>query len=288
MADPTCLDELFPFLDHKVQEKVESLYKESDKIECDHNHHFIHHGLKICGDCGTLIDQITYEKDWRSYGNASSRGTQESAKTRRRSRTISKELVQLGFSQNVAEIADKYYQEITKPPDENHIGKRRIFRSNNRNALMAVCAFFAHIDVGEPRSSKEIMNKFSDLEQRKFNDQLDQFFEKYPDKRTTYVEPKHLVSIVLKKVGILEARHFRRVRALCAYLGDTTDLMKSSKPESIAAAIVYLHLCMNPLIKEELALSKTKFAEKVNLSDATIDKLVKDAAATLGNDVKVI
>lgn len=288
MADPTSLGELFPFLGNKsdktkIERKIKEIYAQTDKINCDHHHHYINGGLKICGDCGYLMDQITYEKDWKSYGNSSSRGTQDSGKAKRH-KGINKELKDLGFSQNVAEIANKFYQEITQSPNNS---KKKIFRSNNRNALMAVCAFFAHIEVGKPRSSKFIKERFKDLEQKKFNDQLDQFYEKFPEKRCTYVEAKHLVGIVLQKVGILEPEHYRRVKYLCEFLDQTSDLMASSKPESKAAAIVYLHLCISPGIKQKLALNKSSFAKKVDLSDATIDKLLKDAILTLDSKVKI-
>ena len=52
-----------------------------------------------------------------------------------------------------------------------------------------------------------------------------------------------------------------------------------STPQSVAAATIYFYLCLFPEYKEELGLSKAKFAEKAKLSDIIISKLCIEMAS---------
>ena len=78
--------------------------------------------------------------------------------------------------------------------------------------------------------------------------------------------------------------HLRRINKLCHYLENRSALLNRSNPQSVAAAIVYLYLCLEPEYKEKLGMSKIKFAHIVNLSDITITKLGKESQRIIQNE----
>jgi hypothetical protein len=60
--------------------------------------------------------------------------------------------------------------------------------------------------------------------------------------------------------------------------------MSRSKPDSIAAAVIYLLMSKDPETKDKFAFSKSSFAATVGLSDATLEKLIRDAEKILGKE----
>lgn len=78
--------------------------------------------------------------------------------------------------------------------------------------------------------------------------------------------------------------HLRKINELCNYLDNRSPLLNRSNPQSVAAAIIYLYLCLEPEYKERLGLTKIKFANIVKLSDITITKLGKESQRIIQND----
>ena len=58
-------------------------------------------------------------------------------------------------------------------------------------------------------------------------------------------------------------------------------MLGRSNPQSVAAAIVWLYLCLNPEVKAEHHLSKSLYAKRVSLSEITISKLAKESLKKL-------
>lgn len=278
-------NKLFPFSESSVKEEVSERDTSSFSPEysgessgncCNHTNHYVERGERICNDCGLVLDQVNYDMDWKSFGSSTrdeSRDQLSAQKRTSQQRSIKNELVKKNFSENSSEIANEYFQTIITASRKS--GSQRIFRGSNRDALMAACIFYAQTSIGESMGSHQIRAHFgSGLTQGKFNDGLDIFTEIIPGLRCKYLEPQHLVARAFQKLGIRDPHHFNKASALCNSLKGRSNLMNSSKPNSIAAAVVYL--CINTEL-QNMGITRTNFADKVGLSDATIDKLVKDA-----------
>ena len=81
--------------------------------------------------------------------------------------------------------------------------------------------------------------------------------------------------------------HYRKILRIARYLKDASQSLKRSNPQSVSAAILYFYLCLNPEYKAKLGLSKTKFAARVNLSDITVTKLVREVSRISKCNVQV-
>jgi hypothetical protein len=105
---------------------------------------------------------------------------------------------------------------------------------------------------------------------------LTKYYEKFPEDRTTHVKPENLIRRIISLAEI-DNEHYRPILALTKYLDGTSSLLNRSNTQSVAAAIVYLYLCINPDYKQTAGLTKIVFAKKIKLSDITIIKLAKEA-----------
>ena len=110
---------------------------------------------------------------------------------------------------------------------------------------------------------------------------LRKYYEKFPEDRTKHIQPEDLIRRILVLTNI-PLNNYRKIVHIAKYLENSSRLLNHSSPQSVASAIVYLYLCMNPELKESLSLSKTKFAELAKLSDITVTKLVKEASKIVG------
>ena len=118
---------------------------------CNHEQHHIQDGLKYCDDCGMELEHMSVDVDWRSFGAPS--GTREENGKNTQKRSIVNDLILKKFSKNAALIANIFYQKIVNAKIEK-TGKSQIFRRCRRDALMAVCVFYAQVEIKEPMSAK--------------------------------------------------------------------------------------------------------------------------------------
>jgi len=115
---------------------------------------------------------------------------------------------------------------------------------------------------------------------------LTYYYNSFPEASIMTEKPENLLKWILTLTGI-DQQHYRKIVRICRFIDNSTVLLKRSSPQSVASAVVYFYLCMNPQYREELGLTKNKFAEKVFLSDITVTKLVKEAEKVTGITVKL-
>jgi hypothetical protein len=75
----------------------------------------------------------------------------------------------------------------------------------------------------------------------------------------------------------IDKKHYKNIIKISRSIENSSRLLKRSSPQSVASAIIYFYLCLNPEYKAELGLTKNKFAELALLSDITVSKLVREA-----------
>lgn len=238
---------------------------------CAHENHILSEGYRVCVECGMTFENVSFDKDWKYY-NQSFKDPARCHKAKSTQRNMYNDVKGMQFPDSIVESANEKYQEI--------ISDGSIFRGERRKAIVVACLFFAHIEHGNPIPVKDLASQFK-LRMKKVSEGLTIYTGKFPDLRNQYIEPKHLIKRIMIEVGINNRSHYLQIQKLCEKLENTSELMNSSNPQSIASAIVYLYLCMKPSFQKELGLTKSKYAKMVKLSDATVEKLVKDAASTL-------
>lgn len=273
--DDFSLSEAKDFKRHIDNELFGTLKNEAP---CTHVDRTVINGAEICTNCGVVTDASVSldDKDSRYYGISDNRNSKDPSRCHKRKsiqRSIHKDVEGMQFPESIIEEASRRYQEI--------IGND-IYRGSKRKSIIVACIYFTYLDQHEFKTVKDLIAKFK-LTRKNVKEGFSKYCEKFEAAATKYVEPKDLIYHIMLNVGI-NFTHLRKIRRLCEYLDNRSALLNRSNPQSVAAAIVYLYLCLEPEYKAKLGMTKMKFANLVNLSDITITKLGKEAQRIIQNN----
>ena len=78
----------------------------------------------------------------------------------------------------------------------------------------------------------------------------------------------------MKLVGV-DRSHYQPILKLCRLIENS---LKRACPQAVAAAIIYLHLCLNPDYMNQLGLTRRGFAKKVQLSAPNVIRTAREIA----------
>jgi len=268
---------------------IESVDHESET--CTHDRFIDSDGINICELCGCEIEKLDFQAEWRFYGASDNKTTKDPSRCHR-SRETTKGGIdkvfqdsRLGYlNQATRKKAEMKYKEIVG--DETVRGKRR-------KSIVAACLLYTFRDEGDVRTSDEVRKMFcglngsgAGLTKQEMSEGLRRYHSVFKEDRTQHIKPADLIrrTMHLTKINISYYKYILRI-AKCLEGVDST--LNRSSPQSVASAIVYFYLCLNPKLKNELGMTKTKFAKDVKLSDITISKLVKKTAEIIGMQVEI-
>ena len=247
--------------------------------ECVHTCTEIVDGSEVCVECGICTETLTFDKEWRYYGSLDNKNSKDPSRCHKRKkdqRTIHKDVEKYNIPEAIVESSNVKYQVIVKD---------QIYRGDRRLSIIVACLFYAYMEHGVPRTAERI-GKIFKLSKKKVSEGISIYHTFFPDSLDIYLTPHDLLRGIMIDVGI-NMSHFRRINNLCVYLQNKSSILNRSSPQSVAAAIVYLHLCLLPQYKESVGLTKIKFSKLVGLSDITIGRLAKNAAEMIDCDVKI-
>jgi len=96
------------------------------------------------------------------------------------------------------------------------------------------------------------------------------------------IKPSDLVKRIMLLAKMSFVPHYKYIVRMTKCFENVNTTLNRSSPQSVAAAVVYLYICLSPELKESMAATKTKFAQDVNISEMTITKLVRQLSAIVG------
>ena len=247
---------------------------------CLHKETIILNGTEVCSECGVVFKNTnSYEKDARYYGGTENHDFRDIARCHKRKsekRTIYKDVEGMDFPDIIIQTANSDYQEILKD---------NIYRGANRKAIIVVCIFFSYINHGECRTTDEIRQKFG-IKKKNMKEGFEKYCIRFPKSAKSYIDPKNLIRQIMIRANI-SFEHLRKVNKLCDFLENTSPILNRATPQSVAAAIVYFYICLDPEYKEKLQMTKMKFSNIVGLSDITITKLGKELQRIIQKEIKL-
>jgi len=249
--------------------------------ECKHeNKYEDDSGLFVCSDCKAEFDVMNFDQEWKYYSDCggSIKDPSRCHKMKPNGKSIEKVFQELQWDiphAIVVHVEAKY----------NKIIGNETIRGKRRKAIIAACLLFAYREFAEHRTSDFVKNIFG-LTKKEMSSGLTSYYNAFPEARTMTERPENLLKWILTLTGI-DQSHYRKIVHICRFMENSSILLKRSSPQSVASAVVYFYLCLNPEYKEELGLTKNKFAEKVLLSDITVTKLVKEASDITKQIVKL-
>lgn len=277
--------EIFEGTDYNlVLTKVNTIYenaskkkKESNEEKCPHSNIDVIDGNNICQDCGVVIEELSYEKEWRYYGSTDNKSNKDPSrcnKGKTQQRNIFKDVEGMNFPESIVKLANRDFQTIVGDD---------IYRSDKRKGIICACVFHTYYNEGEIYTSDYIGQKFN-IRRQCISDGMEKYHETFPESRNINITAKDLVRFLLKEAGIPLEPHLNNIKSICAYLENRSSLLNRSSPQSVSAGIIYLYLCLMTKLKDSLGLSKIKFSKLVQLSDITVGKIAKEVAKILLED----
>ncbi len=242
-------------------------------------------GIQYCSSCGEEMNMLDFTQEWRWFGPLDNRSKKDI------SRCHSFQTLPVGLRavfnvhkidipQALINIVESKFQSVLAH------NKSKILRNNGRNAIIAACLFFAYqemhsiapgplgvIHYREVRPAEYIGNMFG-LTQKEMSSGLSKYYAAFPQDRTKYITIADLIPWVMKSAGI-DFKHYHNIIELSNYFSYSSRVIIRSNPQSTAAAIVYFYAQLFPYNKE-LTFKNAEFADKVQLSEMTISKIVAE------------
>lgn len=232
-------------------------------------------GVDVCSDCGMEFYSLDHTKEWRNFGVCDTRSNRDQSRCHK-PKSAPKgirnvfDIHQIDISDALIGIVESKFNKVI------NMSENKLFRGEGREALIVVCLFFAYQDIGEDRTIQYVRDLFN-VSQKNMSPAITLYYQAFPEDITRHMTPERLIPWFMSLTGV-GAEHYSRIIAISKYLSATSQLVERSNPQSVAPATIYFYLCLFPKYKQELGLTKSKFAEKANVSDITISKIVKHMA----------
>lgn len=252
-------------MDFSVFDNVPTVTKASPKTACCHSNTIVDGVTRICTDCGAEVEKVqTFEREWRYYDTNTKKNPARCIARKSAGMVILKDLENMGIGEHVISIANEIYVQVTN--GETKRGK------SSRKAIIAACLFHAYHRLGTPKSCDALREMFKDTQLHKSDflhglKHIALNTDKSSGMHTTYITPSDIIVELMK---ILNATALQRDAAIALYekIAPLSPLFRESRPQSVAAGIVYYYIntYTAPMhIKE--------FAAKVGISELTINKI---------------
>jgi len=258
---------------NEVSELENSVINNDSKISlCKHSNIIDENGIVCCGDCGIEMEKsIFHEKEWRYYGQADNKRISDPNRVHLRKleeRNIYKDVESMGFSDKIVSLANQIYIQVTK-------GK--IFRGNSRKAIIFASIYHSFKVQDKPQPHENLIKIFK-LDRKNALKGLKHVNLNIPRDsviHTTYITPINLVEDIMDKF-YATSEHKKEVRELYEKIANKSSKINRSRPQSIAAGLVFFWICY-----KGLDISIKDFASKTDLSELTINKISKEISEIL-------
>jgi transcription initiation factor TFIIIB Brf1 subunit/transcription initiation factor TFIIB len=250
---------------------------QSDLANCKHEStHKIESGVTVCSACGNEFGEFDFTQEWRYYGTSDNRTSQDPSRCH--SHKSAPKGIDSVFQKKNVQISDymkglveyKYKKIMSNSNEELNRGK-------GRTSITAACLFYAYQDIGEYRTAFHIIKMFG-ITQKDMSMGRTKYLESFPDDAVKHITPEKLLPWLMKEVGV-DVKYYKRILAITRYLSATSQLIERSTPQSIASGIIYFYLCLDRELKSKMRITKAEFAKKVDLTEITITKIVKEIAS---------
>ena len=246
---------------------------------CDHTDLVNENGVTNCLDCGEQIHKnITHEKEWRFYGSSDNKRTSDPNRVQMRKsedKNINKDVENMGFSETIVSRANDIYIQVTNG---------QIFRGESRKAVVFACIYHSYKMAGNCQTPKNLMetfglNKKNSLKGLKI---VNVNAPKDSPIHSSALTAVHHIYEIMDKFSATQAQKMEVVE-IYSRTKNRSSKLNRSRPQSLASAIIYYYICL-----KKMDITLKKFAQKVDLSELTINKNSKEIALVLGTPDLII
>lgn len=237
------------------------------KKECVHN--VVKKQTKsVCTLCGQIVQNYNEEtKEWFS-SNKRYGGSRRRTHVRKHVvKNIYKDLEHLNFMTNeLSMIANNTYKQITKD---------QIFRGRTRKAIIYACVIHAYNKLKKQINNDDLLKLFKITKKyglyglRYLNLNIDNS-EKLVNNQNKHVTHLNLIKNIMSSFGATEAQ-MNEVNEIYYKTKNKSSRINRSRPKSIANTCVFYWIRKN-----KMNITLSEFSKQTNMSELTINKLLKE------------
>lgn len=239
---------------------------EDEIIDCDHKNTIINGSNEVCADCSIIINSSD-SKNCNSVTDVK-RCHQRANETK----SIYNDVKNKNFPMSIIENANILYNQVVKD---------KLYRGKNRKAIIVMCIYKSY-DKGT--ESLDAIRKQFNLDKSCMGKGRVEFLKAFPELANDYITPRDLLRSYVIKTNI-DISHLPEIYKLYDKIDKKSKLFNGSKPQSVAASILYLYLCTKPDYKKRMNFTRFSFANIVGLSEITVNKLGKEFKNMLELDI---
>lgn len=251
----------------KFESEKNTTTSESESSSCLHEKTINDKNIFFCAECGEQICvEKNFEKEWRYYGDKDTKNHSNPTRVHMRKnddKNIYKDVENMGFDENIVELANKIYHQVTKD---------KIKRGKSRKSIVFACVFEAYKLRDNPQTYDTIIDSFNIPKKSGLAgiNHVSLYISKEMKSKTTYITPKHLIhNIMYKFKGATEAQ-YEQVAKIYDKIKNRNTKINRARPQSVAAGIVFYWLQKN-----NKSITLKEFTKVVNLSELTIKNMAK-------------
>lgn len=259
---------------HKINNLSEKNIKKDKKEEqikekgCMHQDVTQDKTKMICRSCGQVLSICSEDnKEWLNHNVNNQYGKNTRIHIRKtKEKTIFKDIKQCNFNRNIMDIANETYINITN---------NKIYRGRSRKAIIYACIMFAHRMLNIQFNNQIILKMFqidkkSGLMGIRF---LHKNLDKSKKRKLSLQKVSNSLSTIHNIMTLFHAtqNQINEVELLYEKIKNRSSKINRSRPRSIANALIFYWIT-----QKKINIDIEQFSQKVNMSELTINKLLKE------------
>lgn len=246
----------------------------SSSNECKHAKTIEEDGLNICIQCGQEIDRrIIHDKEWRYYNGSRMSDPNRAHARKTQDKNIQRDVVNMNFSDNVIDIAEELYIEVTN-------GK--IFRGGSRKSIVFACIYHAYKILEIPKTPENLIPIFNITKKDglKGLKMVNINISKNSKVHSTQLTLPNIIRDMMKEITSKQ-EHVDEVIKLSELTLNRSSKINRARPQSVAASLIYLWI-----MKNNINITMDDLTSITNLSHLTITKNTKELERILSQPNK--
>lgn len=252
-------DEESIIIKHTDEDEDNNETQEIHRKECEHSNIVDDGDNKICQDCFECIVNISKHQEWIDYSKSGQR-LQERNTT---DKNIYKDVENMKYPYDIVCYANDMFSFITN-------GKTH--RADNRKAIILICMFDSFKLHNDPRILASLQKDFnlSDKKVCKGMKIVGLRRGQYKNATPIYITVPILITEIM---SLFNANASSICDALKIYslIENKSVIINRCRPQSVASAVIYYYIK-----KSGRVIDIDTFTTKVNLTEATILKIIKE------------
>ncbi len=238
----------------------------SEEKNCSHSNTIFDRDIEICTDCGEELLSKFIQNDIKFISDPNNIQIRKSEE-----RTIFKDVESLGFNEKIVTIANELYMNVTGD---------KIFRGDSRKGIVFACIFYSFKKCDNPQSYDKLIRLFNLTKKvgSKGIKHINLHISKNSDLKTTSISVNTIISEIMSKFNATSDQ-VDEVIAIYEKIKNKSSQLNRCRPQSLASALVFFWISK----RNNDTISIKKFIDIVNLSEMTINKIIKEINTLLAS-----